>query len=206
MADDLAAAIAAGVKYHSMVILADPTTGVGYVAGSPAPGPTTIAKSEDSPAVDGDVGIALLAVRTAVPIDKSGAEGDYEFLQIKDGRLWIRPEQADKTARLAASAASTNALRVSAVPCKVFGVQATCAVATGRWLVLYDSITTPPVPGTTPIRKKLFMPPNQTFAYDFAGGIEFATGLGYAIVANAADADATVVVANDILQLNIDYR
>jgi len=49
-----------------------------------------IGKAEDGASSDGDVGAAVLAVRKATPADTSGSDGDYEFLQIKDGRLYTR--------------------------------------------------------------------------------------------------------------------
>lgn len=49
-----------------------------------------ISKAEDSASADGDSGIPILATRKATPADTSGTDGDYEFLQIKDGRLWTR--------------------------------------------------------------------------------------------------------------------
>lgn len=46
------------------------------------------AKAQDAAYSGGDCGIPFLAVRTAVPADSSGSNGDYEPLQVKDGRLW----------------------------------------------------------------------------------------------------------------------
>jgi hypothetical protein len=45
-------------------------------------------KNEDSPSSDLDVGLPALVVRKATPANTSGADGDYEFLQISAGRLW----------------------------------------------------------------------------------------------------------------------
>lgn len=205
MADDLSEAIAQGYKKRMMVILADGTTGLPYLAGSPAAGPTSFVKAEDAPSADGDAGSAVLAIRQATPIDTSSTDGDYEFLRIKDGRLWVRELAPTTTFRLASSAASNNAARAVNAPCTVFGIQARNTVVTGRYLVLYDSVLSPPVPGTTAIRKKLYLPPSQVSAYDFPAGLIFATGLGFALVPLAADADNTAVAAADIEQLNIDY-
>jgi hypothetical protein len=49
---------------------------------------TTIAKAEDVASADADVGVPAMAVRKASPANTSGADGDYEFLQISVGRLW----------------------------------------------------------------------------------------------------------------------
>lgn len=47
--------------------------------------------NEDSASADGDRGFRVLpAIRKGTPVDLSGADGDYEFLQLKDGRLYAR--------------------------------------------------------------------------------------------------------------------
>lgn len=45
-------------------------------------------KKEDVASADGDAGIAAMAVRKATPANTSGADGDYEMLQMSAGRLW----------------------------------------------------------------------------------------------------------------------
>jgi len=44
---------------------------------------------EDFPSGDGDRGIGALAIRKATPANTSGTDGDYEFLQMSAGRLWV---------------------------------------------------------------------------------------------------------------------
>lgn len=56
-----------------------------------APAAGTIAKAEDAAFADADVGVPPLAVRTAAPANRSGADGDYEPLQMADGKLWVSP-------------------------------------------------------------------------------------------------------------------
>ena len=73
------------------------------------------------------------------------------------------------------------------------------------FLVLYDSAATPPVPGTTTIRRKVVCPAGQAFVYDFPLGLSCATGIGYAFTKLAADADTTALVAADITAFNLDY-
>lgn len=45
-------------------------------------------KTEDTASADGDTGAVLLARRTATPANTSGADLDYEALQMAAGRLW----------------------------------------------------------------------------------------------------------------------
>jgi hypothetical protein len=54
-------------------------------------------KKEDVASVDGDAGIAMLAVRKATPANTSGTDGDYEFPQISAGQLWVASVAVDKT-------------------------------------------------------------------------------------------------------------
>lgn len=54
-----------------------------------AAGATAIAKAEDVASADADVGVPALAVRKATPANTSGTDGDYEFLQMSAGRLWV---------------------------------------------------------------------------------------------------------------------
>lgn len=45
--------------------------------------------AEDVASADGHVGTAAMAVRKATPANTSGADGDYEMLQVSAGRLWV---------------------------------------------------------------------------------------------------------------------
>lgn len=54
-----------------------------------AAGATSIGKAEDVASADADVGVPSMAVRKATPANTSGLDGDYEFLQMSAGRLWV---------------------------------------------------------------------------------------------------------------------
>lgn len=56
----------------------------------PGTGATSLGKAEDGASADGDTGVGMLAVRKASPANTSGTDGDYEFLQMANGRLWTR--------------------------------------------------------------------------------------------------------------------
>jgi hypothetical protein len=56
---------------------------------TPGTGAANLGKAEDAASADGDVGVGMLAVRKATPANTSGADGDYEFLQVSAGRLWV---------------------------------------------------------------------------------------------------------------------
>lgn len=46
-------------------------------------------RAEDSASADADKGVGALAIRKATPANTSGTDGDYEFLQLNGGRLWV---------------------------------------------------------------------------------------------------------------------
>lgn len=58
-------------------------------AGAVAAGATSFVKLEDVASADADAGVPALAVRKATPANTSGTDGDYEFLQMSGGRLWV---------------------------------------------------------------------------------------------------------------------
>lgn len=92
---------------RQVVVIGDPSTNAGVapvdaasglkvdlgadndvVATVPA-GATNIAKAEDEASAGADVGVPAMAVQKATPADTAGTDGDYEFLQMKNGRLWV---------------------------------------------------------------------------------------------------------------------
>jgi hypothetical protein len=188
-------------------------------------GATTIAKAEDVASADADVGVPAMAVRKATPANTSGTDGDYEMLQMSAGRLWVSAileagaallgrAVADAsaatggiatTARMASAAASTNATNVKTSAGRIYQVSGKNNATYDIFLVLYDAVTNPPVPGTTTIRKKIVCPAGVAFVYDFPVGLTFASGIGYAFTKLVADADTTVLVAADITAFNMDY-
>lgn len=47
--------------------------------------------AEDTASANADVGMKMLAVQKATPANTAGTDGDYEFLQMSAGRLWVSP-------------------------------------------------------------------------------------------------------------------
>ncbi len=48
-----------------------------------------IVRAEDEASAGGHSGAVILARRTDTPANQSGTDGDYEFLQVSAGRLWV---------------------------------------------------------------------------------------------------------------------
>jgi len=69
---------------NSGVIIGEVEIGAASVAAG------DLAKAEDAAHASGDVGVMGLAVRKATPADSSGTDGDYEPLQMDNGKLWAQ--------------------------------------------------------------------------------------------------------------------
>ena len=92
-------------NHRQVVVLGDPSTNAGVAPVDAAAGlkvdlgadndvvvtaaATSIGKAEDVASADADVGVPAMAVRKDTPADTSGTDGDYEMLQMDNGRLWV---------------------------------------------------------------------------------------------------------------------
>jgi hypothetical protein len=99
------------------------------------------------------------------------------------------------------SAASTNATSVKASAGQlgfIFAVNLNAAV---RYLKLYNKASAPTVGTDTPIAT-LPIPASTTgagFVLPIPGGVNFSTGIAYAVTTGVADSDTAAVAANEIL-------
>lgn len=76
--------------------------------------------------------------------------------------------------------------------------------ASARYLKFYNS--TNPVPGTdTPVLRFLIPGNSSGFTINFGPGVEFTTGISYAIVTGVSDGDVAEVAANEIV-VNLGYK
>jgi hypothetical protein len=72
-------------------------TSVGVVSGVPNSGTGDVStldavlKAEDAASGNGDILMPIGVRRTLVPANTSGTDGDFEYLQINDGKLWTQP-------------------------------------------------------------------------------------------------------------------
>lgn len=111
----------------------------------PGSGATNLGKAEDAAHASADVGVMALAVRTDTPTARSGADGDYEPLQISGGRVWTTDHPArgsmfvDDYLASAARTASTNGSETT-IPAGIRGIRArlvvTAASGTGNLQLL----------------------------------------------------------------------
>jgi hypothetical protein len=109
------------------------------------------------------------------------------------------------TGRIPSSAATTNATSVSANPCDLYHISATNTTASLKYLKLYNKKTAPVVGTDIPVMTIALQPSNVLTQIPIDLGLYFNLGLAAAITGAAADADATVVAAGDVVGLNILY-
>ncbi len=106
------------------------------------------------------------------------------------------------------SAASTNATSVKGSAGTVYGIQVTNVNAAARYLKLYNKASAPTVGTDTPV-KTLVIPGNTAGAGSNVPiptcGLEFTTGIAFALTTESTDAGSTGVAANEIV-VNIDYK
>lgn len=108
--------------------------------------------------------------------------------------------------RFPTSAATTNATRVKGTAGRLYSVKGRNTAAYDVFLTVYDSAANPPVPGTTTIFTKWCIPAGSAFVFDWAVGLEFTTGIGFAFVKNASDADTTAIAAGDIVAFSMEMK
>ena len=100
---------------------------------------------------------------------------------------------------VAAAAANQDSTVVKNGAGQVYSIAGMCAVATCRYLELYDKATAP-TSGDTPVHT-LMMPANSTtgagFTLALPIGLKFTSGISFRLTALMADSDATACTAGD---------
>lgn len=169
----------------------DQTWGVGSVG---------FTKLEDSASADGDKGVAILGVRKDTPANTSGTDGDYEFLNVKDGLLWTRVG-AGTSGGLSRSRTlipnNTTAIVVKSGAGQLYKIRATNNSATIAYIKLYDATSATAGSGT-PV--DTIMIPASTSGAGIMDttdvGTVHATGITYIVTTGIADADTTAPAAS----------
>lgn len=108
------------------------------------------------------------------------------------------------TRLVSAAGASGDATNVKNAAGTLYGIKGYNAVASVRYLKLYNSASAPTAGSGTP-RVTLALPPAVGFAFDWPQGLAFSTGIGFTLVTGSADNSSVSVTAADIVALNIEY-
>lgn len=182
----------------------------GTVTATIAAAATTIAKAEDAVHASGDVGVPSLAVRTDTPATTSSATGDYDILHTNSlGALQVAQNahtNGGATPYMLISAASTNATSLKASAGQIYTIAAMNLNASPRYLKLYNKASAPTVGTDTPLQ--VYMIPGNTagsgLTLSVPVGMEFGTGIAFAITTGIATSDTGAVAASEIV-ININY-
>lgn len=107
--------------------------------------------------------------------------------------------------RLVSAAASTNATSVKASAGRVLSIRGYNAKAAVCYLKLYNKASAPTVGTDTPFMT-IPLKASDVFYIAFEDfGLNFSTGIAYAITGAAADADTTALVAADVVGLAVVF-
>lgn len=170
-----------------------PTAANSTVSGSPFP----IA------VIDGGSIVRNVNAASAMGDASTGNNALSAAVMVYNGATYDRLKKPRSTARIASSAATTNATVGKASAADLFSVTAYNANAAVRYLKIYNKATAPTV-GTDAPTLTLGLPPSASVSFTF-DSLYFSAGLSFALTTGAADADATAVGAGDVVALNLAY-
>lgn len=145
---------------------------------------------------DGDAALVPADVANGLDVDVTRLPAATTTI----GSVHVVPRVSGGTnAHSLVSAATANATLVKGSAGQLFGWQLTNTNATAfRYVKLYNTASAPTAGAGTPVLR-LGLPPAGGAVLALATGIAFSAGIGYTIVAGAADADATAVGAGEVL-------
>lgn len=171
------------------------------------------AKAEDAASANADTGIPAMVIRRDTPANTSGADGDYEMLQMAGGRQWVSGPAAAAVggavpySYIAAAASNQDSQLVKGSAGTLYGIVVVNVNAALRYLKVYDKASGPTSADTPKLR--LPIPAATTgngVAFPLpACGVEFTLGIAFRLTTGMADNDATAVTANDAV-VNLIYK
>lgn len=184
-----------------------PVTAVRALIGSATT--TSPNKLEDAAHASGDQGTFALGVRNDNGATAfTSTNGDYIPFGLDNAGVPFtaaaRPTGAGLTQHKRISTADTNGVSLKASAGQIYAIHAYNAHATDkRFLKLYNKASAPTVGTDVPV-KTITLGPNNDFTLAWPTGLNFATGIAYAITSWLADNDSGGIGANEVV-LNIDY-
>lgn len=167
------------------------------------------------PAGSNNIGDVDVLTLPALPAGSNNI-GDVDVLSLPSlptgtntiGRVGLTPQTAGGlSASKTISGASTNATTVKASAGQLFGWYISNLNASPRYLKLYNKASNPTVGTDVPVMT-LLLPGNSAGVaghVEMTNGIDFTTGIAFALTTGAADADTGAVAANEII-VNLFYK
>lgn len=146
-------------------------------AGAVAAGATSFVALEDDASANLDAGVKMLAVQKATPANTAGSDGDYEFIQMSAGRVWVNASGG--RAALTASSPTSASVGTSSA-------QAVASNASRRGLILTNTsanIISLGIAATAVLNSGITLAP---YAVWFMDEYSFATGAINAIASAAS--------------------
>lgn len=196
---------------------------------TPGTGAANLGKAEDAAHASGDTGVMSLAVRTDTPTNRSGADGDYEPLQVSAGRLWASSVVTSISAGSnligdvglsgARTSGGTTIFRsidldeteedVKTSAGQVYWIHAMNLGSSTRFLKFYNATAASVSVGTTtPVLTFPLATQGDTngagFTLAIPNGIAFSTAICVAATTGIADSDTGAPGANEVV-VNIGY-
>jgi hypothetical protein len=121
--------------------------------------------AEDAAHAGGDTGLQMLAVRTDAPANRSGADGDYEPLQVSAGALWVAPlgfpvtVQTDVTRPADTTAYAVNDAMSNSTTAPTTGGFTLSGIArkSGGSVLITDVIVSTDQDAATPLQGEIFI-------------------------------------------------
>jgi hypothetical protein len=162
-------------------------------------------------AMTASLAVVIASDQSAVPASQSGT-WTVQPGNTANTTPWLVSQRAatsgGATPYKLVSAATTNATSVKASAGQVYMITASSVNAAARYLKLYNKASAPTVGTDTPVHT--FIIPGNTAG---AGtnipipdcGLEFTTGIAFALTTEATDAGSTAVAVNEIV-VNLAYK
>ena len=175
------------------------TIGTSVVPGTAA---TNLGKAIGGTPGATDTGVAALMRRINTPVAAYGTTALWNVPTVSDfGTQWATLTPSTGGGSLFAkvlSGATTNATLVKNAAAVVYGWSFSNTAATHVFVKLFNKASAPTV-GTDIPALTICVPKDSQVSVDFPNGIAWATGLAYAITNLGTDADATAVLATQVL-------